>query len=84
MAPAEHTLPMVTSYASVSWIHHVSKIAVVPVHLADTLEQFVFQHLLHWLEVMSILRQSRMTIALMNQFLCWLRVRILYLAQYLR
>ena len=78
MTPVDNPLPIITSYASVSWIDHVCMIAVASVNLADVLEQFMFQHLLHWLEVMSILKQSRTTIALMKDLICWLRVCILY------
>ena len=47
-----------------------------PSGLGDKLELFMFQHLLPWLEVMSILKQSRMTIALLNHFHSWLQVSI--------
>jgi hypothetical protein len=78
-APVEVThFPAVTSYASVCWIDHVCSITAAPGNLADLLEQFLFRHLLHWLEVMSLLKRSRLTIILMSRFLDWLRVRLLH------
>jgi hypothetical protein len=76
-APVEDTLPDPTSYASICWIDHVCASTLATDALADTLEQFLFRHLLHWLEVMSIVKQSRMVIALVNHFLRWLRVRMI-------
>jgi hypothetical protein len=76
IAPVENTLPVATSYACVYWIDHVCMITQVPDNLADTLQQFLFQHLLHWLEAMSLLKKSRMTIGLLNRLIRWLQVRI--------
>jgi hypothetical protein len=77
MMPVETTIPAATSYASVNWIDHVCMITQAPENLADTLEQFLIGHLLHWLEAMSILKKSRLTIALLNRFILWLQVRLL-------
>jgi hypothetical protein len=77
MMPVKNTLPAATSYASVHWIDHVCMIADAPDTLANTLERFMSKHLLHWVEVMSILKQSRKTIALVDHLLRWLQVRIL-------
>jgi hypothetical protein len=79
ITPVEVThFPAVTSYASVCWIDHVCSITAAPDNLADLLEKFLFRHFLHWLEVMSSLKRSRLTITLMSRFLDWLRVRLLH------
>lgn len=78
ITPVEITLPAATSYACVHWIDHVCMITQVSDNLADTLQLFLFRHLLHWLEAMSLLKKSRMTIALLNRFIHWLQVRIFY------
>jgi hypothetical protein len=73
--PVIDSLPAATSYASVHWIDHVCMIPLASEDLADTLDQFMFLHFLHWLEVMSILKQSRLAISLLDRLLCWLQVR---------
>ena len=72
-------LPEALSYAAKSWISHICMMGCADEAVADELEEFLFRHLLHWLEVMSILKQSRTTIASMRHFLEWLQVHILTL-----
>ena len=69
--------PAVTAYASVHWVDHVCSITAAPDNLPDLLEQFLFRHFLHWVEVMSLLKKPRLTITLMKRLLDWLRVRLL-------
>jgi hypothetical protein len=75
--PVEDDIPAATSYASACWIDHVCVTTEALDILADILEQFMFQHLLHWVEVMSIIKKSRMMIALVDHFFLWLQVRAL-------
>jgi len=42
--------------------------------VGQTVERFLFRHLLHWIEVMSILKQSRSLIVNMPRLLSWTRV----------
>jgi hypothetical protein len=72
--PATGVIPEALSYASMSWIDHVLLITEKAESFADTLEHFIFRHLLHWLEVMSILEKSRTTITSVRCLLDWLRV----------
>jgi len=77
--PVEVThFPAVTAYASVRWVDHVCSITAALDNLPDLLEQFLFRHFLHWLEVMSLLKKPRLTITLMNRLLDWLQVRLLH------
>jgi hypothetical protein len=63
-----------TSYASMSWIAHVTEVTEEAESLADLLQQFLSRHLLHWLEVMSILNMSRDVIASLRNLLIWVEV----------
>jgi len=67
-------LPAATAYACTSWIDHICDIADEEESIAGLLEQFLFQHLLHWLEAMSILKKSRTTIVSVHHLLNWLQV----------
>ena len=62
------------SYACVSWIDHICAITECANLVEDILEQFLFQDLIHWLEAMSILKKSRMTIILLQRLPEWLHV----------
>jgi hypothetical protein len=53
---------------------HILNIADGAEAIADVLEQFLFRHLLHWLEAMSILKKSRTTVASVCRLLDWLKV----------
>jgi hypothetical protein len=72
--PVNEVLPEATSYACISWIDHILNIADGAEAIADVLEQFLFRHLLHWLEAMSILKKSRTTVASVRCLLDWLKV----------
>ena len=67
-------LPQPISYACTSWIDHVCTVIEEVDLVGDNLEQFLFRHLLHWLEVMSILKKSRTTIVSVRCLRDWLHV----------
>jgi hypothetical protein len=73
-APVNEVFSEAVSYVCVSWIDHICAITEGANLVEDILEQFLFQHLLHWLEAMSILKKSRMTITLLQRLLEWLHV----------
>ena len=80
-APANATLSngdvrASTTYASTFWIAHVIDMSEVTEAFADTLEGFVVTHLLHWLEIMSILKKSRDVITLLGNLLTWVEVSL--------
>ncbi|KAF7966264.1 hypothetical protein HWV62_39409 [Athelia sp. TMB] len=57
--PAEDvTLPEATSYAANFWIKHVCLVTNPSKDLRDTVDQFMRKHLLHWLEVLSIMKYN--------------------------
>jgi len=70
-APADVFLPEDVSYACVFWIEHVCIIK----DAFDRLEAFLFKHLLHWFEAMSILKRSRDSIGLLSRLRDWHNVR---------
>ena len=74
-AAVDKVLPEETSYAAGSWINHIIDIKEGEMFIAETLELFFYRHLLHWLEVMSILKQSRTTISSLRCLLDWSMVR---------
>jgi hypothetical protein len=73
-ASVNEVLPEATSYACTSWIDHVCTVTE-GVDLIDILDQFLFRHLLHWLEAMSILKNSKTTITSVRCLCDWLHVR---------
>jgi hypothetical protein len=74
-ATVNEVLPEATSYACTSWIDHICFIMEEVNLVKDTLEQFFFRHLLHWLEAMSILKKSKTTITSVRCLSDWLHVR---------
>ena len=70
------------SYACNFWVKHVCAVKEEVASLTEPLDIFMFQHLLHWIEAMSILRRSRETIKSLKSLFIWATVRInsLYLA----
>ena len=61
-------------YACVSWIEHICLIEEEDPSIVNYLNGFLHRHLLHWLEVMSILRRSRETITLLECLHSWVKV----------
>ncbi|KAF7966265.1 hypothetical protein HWV62_39411 [Athelia sp. TMB] len=52
------TLPEATCYAAKSWIEHVCLITNPSKDLRDTVDRFMRKHLLHWIEVLSIMKYN--------------------------
>jgi hypothetical protein len=74
LTPVDVSLPENISYPSAFWIEHVC-ITKDALAIAERLETFLFKYLLHWFEVMSILKRSRDTIELLSRLREWYRVR---------
>lgn len=72
--PVEEALSEVASYACTSWIDHICIITEGAELVEGILEQFLFRHLLHWLEAMSLLKKSRTAVTLVRRLLDWLSV----------
>jgi WD40 repeat protein len=77
MDPADETLTEDVKYACVFWIEHICEIKVGIPSVLDHLDTFLNQHLLHWLEAMSILKKSRDTIGLLDNLLAWMTASFL-------
>jgi hypothetical protein len=67
------SLPEDISYACIFWIDHICTIQENIAPIMDRLD-FLFRHLLHWFEAMSILRRSRDTISRLDRLLNWISV----------
>ena len=78
-APVNGILPEAMAYASEFWIDHVCSIDAGTTQIADFLEHFLFRHLLHWLEVMSIIKKIRVAITSLRCLLNWLTVKLFIL-----
>ncbi|KDQ13036.1 hypothetical protein BOTBODRAFT_401143 [Botryobasidium botryosum FD-172 SS1] len=74
--PFSATLADATRYACTSWVSHVAAVADDASALGDHVYKFLRQHLLHWLEAMSILRQFRNCIVLHRQLLTWIDTHV--------
>lgn len=73
-APVHEVLSGAIAYASTYWIDHTCDVQQAYALLENKIEELMFQHLLHWLEAMSILKQSRATIILLGRLLDWAHV----------
>lgn len=71
----DECIPDGVSYSCVFWIDHVRVLEANDMPLVHRLRSFVFCHLLHWIETMSILKRSRDTIPLLHHLINWLSVR---------
>lgn len=71
---ADTTLPEDVAYVCDFWVEHICIIEDAA-SIADRLETFLFKHLMHWFEAMSILKRSRKTIDLMRRLRGWHAVR---------
>jgi hypothetical protein len=67
-------LPEDISYSCLFWIDHICAIEKDVTPLMNHLRDFLFRHLLHWFEVMSILRRSRDSIFHLDHLLSWISV----------
>lgn len=74
--PGTPSLSEDLSYACVFWVEHVclvednESVAVI----LDRLEKFLFRHLLHWFEAMSLVKRSRDTVKILKPLIPWLSV----------
>jgi hypothetical protein len=80
LTPVNEVLPEATSYACATWIDHIIDIREEEETVANILEKFLFRHLLHWIEGMSILKKSRTTVASVPLLHDWLRVCVSHLS----
>jgi NACHT domain len=71
---AQETLPEDVKYACVFWIEHICTIQDGIPSVMAYLDVFVNEHLLHWIEAMSILKKSRNAIGLLDDLLAWMKV----------
>jgi len=67
-------LPEAISYSCIFWIDHICLITDDFMPIVDRLQDFLFQHLIHWFEATSILRRSRDMISRLDQLLKWISV----------
>jgi hypothetical protein len=68
------TIPEDVSYAGASWIHHVCSTTEDVAPVVMRMDVFLHRHLLHWLEVMSLLKISREAGSLLNSLHGWIQV----------
>lgn len=73
----KESLPEDVAYACSFWIDHVCALTGDVATVVEQLDSFLFEHLLHWFEAMSILRKSRDVIKLLNDLHGWALVSIL-------
>jgi hypothetical protein len=73
---ADEDLTEDVKYACVFWIEHICAIKKGTPFVINHLDVFLNQHLLHWLEAMSILGKSRDTIALLDNLSSWMTVSV--------
>jgi hypothetical protein len=73
-ATVNEVLPEATSYACTSWIDHVCIVTDGVDLVGDNLDRFLFRHLLHWIEAMSILKKSKTPITSVPCLRDWLHV----------
>jgi hypothetical protein len=62
------------SYSCLFWIDHICAVEEDIMPLMYRLRDFVFLHLLHWFEAMSIMRRPRDTISRVDHLLNWILV----------
>jgi WD40 repeat protein len=68
-------LPEHIAYACVFWIDHICMVNEELTPIGHRVEKFLFHHLLHWLEAMSILKRSWDSAELLTRIAEWARVR---------
>ena len=70
----DYSIPEHISYACIFWIDHVCMVNEELTPIGYRVEKFIFHHLLHWLEAMSILKRSWTTTELLTRIAKWIRV----------
>ncbi|KAJ6506227.1 hypothetical protein C8R47DRAFT_1241369 [Mycena vitilis] len=58
------------AYACISWAHHVCQVGATA-DLAAKIHAFICKHFLHWLEALSVLGESRNSIAWLDRLQDW-------------
>jgi hypothetical protein len=79
----KESLPEHMSYACMFWIEHICTLEDSVESIIEPLKSFLYRHLLHWFEAMSILRRSRDTIALLRNLSNWMTVSCATVSIYL-
>jgi hypothetical protein len=62
------------SYSCLYWIDHICTLGDDLARVVDRLRVFLYRHLLHWFEAMSILKRSRDAISLLDRLKNWILV----------
>ena len=70
----KHTIPEAISYACKFWIEHICLISTVEDDILIEIYNFLDKHLLHWMEVMAILKCHDHTIRSIDNLMKWLQV----------
>jgi hypothetical protein len=81
VASKREKIPDDVAYACIFWVNHMCLIKDDALSVVGHLKTFLTEHLLHWLEVMSIMGRSRDTIVLLSQLFHWIIVSISYCDQ---
>jgi hypothetical protein len=66
------------SYACMFWIDHICLMEENKEAIVNQIDCFLHQHLLHWLEAMSILKKSRGTVEMLSRLVDWIIVSHLF------
>jgi len=77
LEPITATLPEGLSYACTFWIQHTATVTDGAVKLGDRVHEFFQQRAIHWLEAMSVLKQTRQAITLLQNLMGWIDSRAL-------
>jgi hypothetical protein len=68
----DDTVPKDVAYACVFWVDHICMVTDDLPPISQLLETFIDQHILHWLEAMSLLQRFSLTITLLDQLSSWI------------
>lgn len=69
-------LPGDIAYACVYWVDHICGLQDASA-AGEWLETFLFRHMLHWIEAMTILKKIKSAIRMMQTLIDWIDVRFL-------
>ena len=70
----KRTLPEAISYACRFWIEHICLISDATDDILNQMDAFLSKHLLHWMEVLALLKCHDLTIRSIDNLMKWLRV----------
>ncbi|KAF7966597.1 hypothetical protein HWV62_37809 [Athelia sp. TMB] len=71
----DQTIPETTTYAANFWIEHVCLNTKPSEDFANKIHQFMRNHLLHWMEALSILKAFDVALRSLATLLKWIQVR---------